>query len=63
MSLNALAIVFAVLGASAELFGLAMVVREIKGDRDWARGGNPVATQQPRTATNESAADHAESAL
>jgi hypothetical protein len=35
--LNTWAIIFAVLGAGSELFGLGMVVREIKGDRDRAR--------------------------
>lgn len=38
MSLNALAILLAALGASAELFGLVMIVREIAGDRERARG-------------------------
>jgi hypothetical protein len=37
MRLNTLAIIFAVLGACSELFGLAMVVLEIKGDRDRAQ--------------------------
>jgi len=35
--LNTWAIIFAALGAGSELFGLGMVVREIKGDRDRAR--------------------------
>ncbi len=35
--LNTWAIVFAVLGAASELFGLGMVVWQIKGDRDRAR--------------------------
>jgi len=36
-SLNTWAIIFAVLGASSELFGLGTVVWQIKGDRDRAR--------------------------
>ena len=35
--LNTWAIIFAVLGASSELFGLGLVVWQIKGDRDRAR--------------------------
>lgn len=35
--LNTWAIIFAVLGAGSELFGLGMVVWQIKGDRDRAR--------------------------
>jgi hypothetical protein len=37
MSLNTAAIIFAVLGASAELVGIGMIVREIAGDRRRAR--------------------------
>jgi hypothetical protein len=37
MSLHAWAVVFAVLGAGAELLGVGMIVREIAGDRRRAR--------------------------
>jgi hypothetical protein len=38
VSLHAVAIILAVLGALAELAGLGMVIREIASDRDRARG-------------------------